>query len=56
MLAAAKDWEGLELVAREKKLPLGMDVFIAACKAHGAPPATTAKCAPAPISWAVSGS
>ncbi|KAK9786074.1 hypothetical protein WJX73_008313 [Symbiochloris irregularis] len=43
MLGAAKDWEGLEALGREKKLPVGMDVFIAACKAHGAPPATTAK-------------
>ena len=48
-LAAAEDWEGLELLGREKKLPVGMDVLIAACKQHNAPPATTAKYALIPF-------
>ena len=42
-LAGAEDWEGLELVSREKKLPVGIDVFITACKQHNAPPAAAAK-------------
>lgn len=42
-LAAAKDWEGLEAFAREKKSPIGIEPFIAAAKQHGAPDATVSR-------------
>ncbi|KAK9907253.1 hypothetical protein WJX75_000093 [Coccomyxa subellipsoidea] len=42
-LAAAKDWEGLEVFAREKKSPIGIEPFVAAAKQHGAPDATVSR-------------
>ena len=42
-LAAAKDWDGLEAFAREKKSPIGIEPFIAAAKQHGAPDATVSR-------------
>ena len=47
-LAAAKDWEGLEVFAREKKSPIGIEPFVAAAKQHGAPDATVSRSAPFP--------
>ena len=41
-LAAAKDWEGLEAFLRERKSPIGVEPFVAACKTHGAPNDVTA--------------
>jgi hypothetical protein len=45
-LAGAKDWEGLEAFAREKKSPIGVEPFIAAAKAAGAPEATLSRWGP----------
>ena len=42
-LAAAKDWEGLELFAVERKSPIGLEPFVAACRSGGAPDAVTAR-------------
>ena len=42
-LISAKDWEGLEAFAREKKMPIGLDPFIATAKQAGAPEATLSR-------------
>jgi hypothetical protein len=42
-LAKAKDWEGLEAFAREKKSPTGLDPFIATAKEAGAPEGTLSR-------------
>lgn len=42
-LASSKDWEGLEAFAREKKSPIGLEPFIAAAKANGAPEGTLSR-------------
>ena len=42
-LAGSKDWEGLEGFAREKKSPIGLEPFIAAAKAAGAPEAVLSR-------------
>ena len=42
-LAKAKDWEGLETFAREKKSPIGLDPFIATAKEAGAPEGTLSR-------------
>lgn len=42
-LANAKDWEGLETFAREKKSPIGLDPFIATAKEAGAPEGTLSR-------------
>ena len=42
-LAKAKDWEGLEAFAREKKSPIGLDPFIATAKEAGAPEGTLSR-------------
>ena len=42
-LAKAKDWEGLEAFAREKKPPIGLDPFIATAKEAGAPEGTLSR-------------
>jgi hypothetical protein len=43
VLAKAKDWEGLEAFAREKKSPIGIEPFIAAAKIAGAPEETLSR-------------
>ncbi len=42
-LAKAKDWEGLEAFAREKKSPIGLDPFIATAKKAGSPEGTLSR-------------
>ena len=42
-LVSAKDWEGLEAFAREKKSPIGLDPFIASAKQAGAPQAVLSR-------------
>lgn len=42
-LANAKDWEGLEAFAREKKSPIGIEPFIATARSSGAPDETVSR-------------
>ncbi len=43
-LAAEQQWEALDAFATEKKSPVGLEPFIAAARAHGAPQGVVARC------------
>ena len=47
-LAAEQQWDALDAAAQDRRAPVGMEAFIAAARAHGAPTGVIARSPPPP--------